>query len=188
MADITENESHELETQIKALREEFKEIRAVMDEHKKMGAAIYQKIQSVLKIMEGNAAKMEESAHKVVATHLARIQPEIQRTINEGMLDGRGHFEAIAEKVENQHHQEMKGLERLLPVGCVILGILASLMGSAIVYFLMPKIDSDIAARLQTGAFFEKVWPQLSQNEQDKLKAIAEGRVSDKLNKKSKKA
>lgn len=181
MTDITENDAHELEMQIKALREEFKEICAVMDEHKKMGAAIYQKIQSALKIME-------ESAHKVVATHLARIQPEIQRIVHEGMLDGRGHFEAIAEKVGDQHYQEMKSLERLLPVGCVILGILASLMGGAIVYFLMPKIDSDIAARLQTGAFFEKVWPQLSQHEQDKMKAIAEGRVSDKLNKKTKKA
>lgn len=188
MTDITENESHELGTQIKALREEFKEIRAVMDEHKKMGAAIYQKIQGALKIMEESAAKVEESTHKVVATHLARIQPEIQRTINEGMLDERDYFEAIAEKVGNKHHQEMKGLEHLLPVGCVILGILASLMGSAIVYFLMPKIDSDIAARLQRGDFFERVWPQLSQHEQDKLKAIAEGRVSDKLNKKNKKA
>lgn len=188
MTDITENESHELGMQIKALREEFKEIRAVMDEHKKIGAAIYQKIQGALKIMEESATKMEESTHKVVATHLARIQPEIQRTINEGMLDERDYFEAIAEKAGNQHHQEMKGLERFLPVGCALIGILASLVGGAILYFLMPKMDGDTIARLQRGAFFEKVWPQLSQNEQDKLKAIAEGRLSDKLNKKSKKA
>ncbi len=187
MTDITENDTHELWMQIKVLREEFKEIRVVMDEHKKMGAAIYQKIQGALKIMEGSAAKMEASTNKVVVTHLARIQPEIQRTINEGMLDGREHFAAIAEKVGNQHHQEMKGLERLLPVGCALIGILASLIGSAIVYFLMPKIDKDTIAQLQTGAFFERVWPELSQNEQDKLKAIAEGRVTDKLNKKSKK-
>jgi len=175
---MTEDDKNKLLAQIAALREDIKEFRIEMDEHKKLGAAIYQKIQKFVETAG-------ESTNKVVATALGSIQPEIQKAVNEGMMDAAEHFGAVAEKVGDKHNQEMTGLWRLLPMASALICLLASLAGGVIVYFLMPKMDSDIAVRLQTGTFFESVWPKLSKSEQDKLMAIAEGKEPKILNKKS---
>ena len=178
---MTEEDKNKLLEQITELRQDIKEFHSEMNEHKKLGAAIYQKIQKFVETAG-------ESTNKVVATALGSIKPEIQKTVNEGMMDAAEHFGAVAEKVGDKHNQEMTGLWRLLPMASVLICLLASLAGGVIVYFLMPKMDSDIAVRLQTGAFFERVWPKLSKSEQDKLMAIAEGKEPETPNKKGKKS
>jgi hypothetical protein len=170
---MTEEDKNKLLVQIIALREE-------MEGHKKAATAIYQKIQIALETIT-------EKTNKVVNTALERIQPEINQTVKDGLRDAGEDFEVIAKKVGDKHNQEMNGLWRLLPMASIILGVLAGLAGGALAYFLTPGIDNDVAARLQTGAFFESVWPKLSKSEQDKLTAIAEGKEPETLNKKSKK-
>ena len=178
---MTEEDKNKLLEQITALREDIKEFHIEMNEHKKLGAAIYQKIQKFIETAG-------ESTNKVVATALGGIQPEIQKAVNEGMMDAAEHFGAVAEKVGDKHNQEMTGLWRLLPMASALICLLASLAGGVIVYFLMPKMDGDVTAKLQTGAFFESVWPKLSKSEQDKLMAIAEGKEAEMPHKKSKKS
>jgi hypothetical protein len=170
----------DLSTQIMVLREEIKQHKEDMADHKKIVAAIYQKIQ-------GSVETADKKTNSAVTTALESIRAEIRQTVDEGMRDGGEYLEAVAEKVGNKHNQEMNGLWRFLPMASILLGLLAGLVGGTAVYFLMPKIDSDMAARLQTGAFFESVWPKLSKNEQDKLTAIAEGKEPEKLGKKSQK-
>ena len=173
--------NEDLPAQIMVLREEVKQHKEDMADHKKIVATIYQKIQGSVETAEGKIKN-------AVTAALERIQAEIRQAVNEGMRDGGEHFEAVAEKVGNKHNQEMNGLWRFLPMASILLGLLAGLVGGVAVYFLMPKIDSDMAARLQAGAFFENVWPQLSKNEQDRLTAIAQGKDIDKFDKKIKKS
>jgi hypothetical protein len=170
---MTEEDKNKLLVQIIALQEE-------MEGHKKTATAIYQKIQIALETIT-------EKTNKVVTTALERIQPEINQTVKDGLRDAGEDFEVIAKKVGDKHNQEMNGLWRLLPMASIILGLVAGLAGGALACFLTPRIDNDIAARLQTGAFFESVWPKLSKSEQDKLMAIAEGKEPETPNKKGKK-
>ena len=52
MAENTKDNKDELLAQIAMLREERKELRAAMNEHKKIGSAIYQKSQKAVETIE----------------------------------------------------------------------------------------------------------------------------------------
>jgi hypothetical protein len=177
---MAEHDKEDLLAQIRALREE-------MEGHKKIVTAIYQKVDGAAETIKDNANRIEGSTHKVVATALGRMQPEIQRTINEGMMDNREHFEAVAEKVGNKHNQEMTGLWRFLPMTNILTSLLVGLAGAALACFLTPRIDDDMAARLQAGAAIMKAWPGLDKSEQNKITALAQGKDMGKPDKKSKK-
>lgn len=93
-----------------------------------------------------------------------------------------------AKCVKHAQDKEISLLWQCIIGAAILFCVLGGILGGLTVHYFMPEVTPQLQQRLNHASLIENAWPQLSKKEQDRFKAIAEGKAMHKLDKKSKKA
>jgi hypothetical protein len=153
---------------------DLEKLQAMLDEHKKISVAIYQKLQGAITDVEKMPDKMIDKAVASYPRLIEEIKPELKRAVQEGARDASVELRDLAKDAHNYQRQEIGALWKLLFFAVIVFSGVGGVLGGVTVHYMMPKLNEDVAAKIQAGEFMQTLWPKLSKNEQNNLVAIAE--------------